>query len=193
MGQSESNGFVVQLQLAGTGHKQAAADLLPLVYDELRKVAAVRLVRGAPQPTLQPTALVHEAYLRLVGSGDPGWNGKHHFFGAAAKAMRNILVDRAKHRGSIKHGGGMRRVGMDAIDGSPTLLVDEIDFVGLDKALTEFESVSPEEAKVVMLRYFAGLSEVETAQVMELSVTTVRRRWTYAKAWLHRKLSVDEM
>jgi RNA polymerase sigma factor (TIGR02999 family) len=166
---------------------------LPLVYDELRKVAAVRLVRSAPQATLQPTALVHEAYLRLVGSGDPGWNGKRHFFGAAARAMRNILVDRAKQKAAVKRGGGLRRVGMDAIDTSPGLAIEEIDFVGLDSALTEFERVSSEATQVVMLRYFAGLSETETAKMMGLSVTTVRRRWAYAKAWLHRRLAADAL
>ncbi len=191
MEQPTPNSFVVSLRMAGEGQKRAAADLLPLVYDELRKLAAVRLVRSAPQVTLQPTALVHEAYVRLIEDGDPGWNGRGHFFGAAANAMRNILVDRAKKRAAIKHGGRLRRLGLDSIEDSAELAIDEIDFIGLDEALTVLESVSSDAAHVVMLRFFAGLSQAETAEVMGISVKTVRDKFEYARAWLHRRLAAD--
>lgn len=183
-----SEDLIVTVRLAGEGRKQAAADLLPLVYDELRKVASARLVNSARQQTLQPTALVHEAYIRLVGAGDPGWNGKRHFFGAAARAMRNILVDRARHKAAAKRGGSNIRVELEELETPSDLELDGLDVVALDAALTEFEKAHPEPAQVVMLRFFAGLSESETALIMGLSVNTIARRWKFAKAWLRRRL-----
>ncbi len=183
--------LIVTLRLAGEGRKQAAAELLPLVYDELRKVASARLINSSRQQTLQATALVHEAYIRLVGAGDPGWNGKRHFFGAAAKAMRNILVDRARHKATAKRGGSNIRVELEALETPSELDLDGLDVVALDSALTVFEIDFPEPAQVVMLRFFAGLSEAETALIMGLSANTIARRWKFAKAWLRRRLLTE--
>lgn len=180
--------FVLSLRLPELGHKDAANDLLPLVYDELKKLAAVHMVGEGPNITLQPTALVHEAYLKLVGKGDPGWNGKAHFFGAAAKAMRQVLVDRSRRNGALKHGGGWKRRTLDDIDGTPGLAVDEYDFVALDDALNELEKDHADVVQVVNLRFFAGLSIVDTARLMQMTDDVVTVKWKFAKAWLLRRL-----
>jgi RNA polymerase sigma factor (TIGR02999 family) len=162
--------------------------LLPLVYDELRKLAAAKLSQEAPGQTLQPTALVHEAYLRLVTDEDePSWKNRGHFFAAAAEAMRRILVDRARRKASVKHGGGMRRIEMDA-----ELISDEgraAELLALNDALAELEGHDSQAAQVVKLRYFAGLSLQETADVMQICRRTADRHWALAKAWLYRQLS----
>jgi RNA polymerase sigma factor (TIGR02999 family) len=178
----------VSLRLTN-GHKSTAEDLLPLVYDELRKLAAVRMVGEGPQVTLQPTALVHEAYVRLVGGGDPGWNGKAHFFGAAAKAMRQVLVDRSRWNHALKHGGGWKRRSMKELDCSCELAVDEYDFVALDDALKVLEKDHADAVQVVNLRFFAGLSIEDTAKLMQVSDDVVTKKWLFAKAWLHRRLA----
>jgi RNA polymerase sigma factor (TIGR02999 family) len=162
----------------------SSAELLPQVYDELRRLARARLAREADGLTLQPTALVHEAYLRLAGDGiDRRWDKRGHFFAAAAIAMRRILVERARHYRRIKHGGGQQRVELD-LD-SPALAPALPDVLAIDEALTRLEQIDPPKARVVLLRYFAGLTVEETAAAMELSPATVKNEWAFARAWLH--------
>jgi len=174
------------IQAGDAGSSEA---LLPLVYEELRKLAASHMARERPGQTLQPTALVHEAYLRLIGGNDVDWNNRGHFFGAAAQAMRRILVEQARRRGRIKRGGDLQRVPLEDLpDGRNT---DEIDFVVLDEALRRMELEDERMARVVMLRFFAGLSVEDTAEVMGVSPMTVKRDWSCAKAWLYDELNAD--
>jgi|SRR5262245_41229726 len=176
------------IDAAAGGDRQASAELLPLVYAELRKLAAARLASEPAGHTLQPTALVHEAYLRLVGSEQPqDWNGRGHFFGAAAEAMRRILVERARWKQADKHGGGRRRVDLDEATGE---FADDStdDLVDLDEALTRLEATDPTAAALVKLRYFAGLSMPDAATALGLPLRTAERNWTYARTWLHREL-----
>jgi RNA polymerase sigma factor (TIGR02999 family) len=176
------------LQAAGAGDSRAAADLLPLVYDELRKLARARMGRTPPGNTLQPTALVHEAYLRLIGDESTTWNSRGHFFAAAALAMRQILVDQARRKASRKHGGHHRRI--DAGELEPVFeTVGLTDMLDLDQALTQLQETDERKAKVVMLRYFAGLNNEETAAALDVSVPTVEREWRFARALLFNMLS----
>lgn len=181
---------VTQLLMAiGRGDQQATSELLPLVYEELRKLAAQRLAQEKPGQTLQATALVHEAYLRLLGpaGADQPWNSRGHFFGAAAEAMRRILVDNARRKGRAKHGGGLQRV---ELDGQASLLEPSDDqLLALDDALTRLAQEEPEAAKVVTLRFFGGMTIEEVALALDLSVRTVNRHWAYARAWLFQQLS----
>jgi RNA polymerase sigma factor (TIGR02999 family) len=172
------------LRSVDAGEESASSRLLPLVYDELRKLAASRLSRLGSDQTLQPTALVHEVYLRLLGDEPVEWANRAHFFAAAANAMRNIIVERARRRGRIKHGGGRARLPLEAAD-VPDSGSDEFDFVGLDTALKRFAEVDPTRAQVVMLRFFAGLTVEDTAAALGSSPATVKRDWNYARAWLH--------
>jgi RNA polymerase sigma factor (TIGR02999 family) len=176
------------LATAGAGDPRAAADLLPLVYAELRRLAAARLAGEKPGQTLQPTALVHEAYVRLVGGEQSrDWDGRGHFFAAAAEAMRRILVDAARRKSRLKHGGGHERVpldGNDAADVPP----DPVDLLALSDALDRFEAEHPRRAALVKLRYFAGLTLPEVAGLLGVSQSTAEADWTYAKAWLKRAL-----
>lgn len=170
------------------GDRHAASALLPLVYDELRRLAAAQLAKEGPGQTLQPTALVHEAYLRLVGSLDePRWDNAGHFFGAAAEAMRRILVERARRKASVKHGGAFRRVDFDhemaAGEAQPAELLM------LDEALTELEVHDRRAAEALKLRYFAGLTLKETAAAMRISMRTADRLWALAKAWMYLRLT----
>jgi RNA polymerase sigma factor (TIGR02999 family) len=166
------------------GDPHAAADLLPLVYDELRRLAAQKLAQEPPGQTLQATALVHEAYLRLVGvSEDIHWDRRGHFFAAAAEAMRRILVERARHKHRLKHGGGLDR--HDAADVDIAAPEPREDLVALDEALSRLETIDPDAARVVQLRYFAGLTLAEAAHAMGVSPRTADRLWAYARAWLH--------
>ncbi len=169
------------------GDPLAAAELLPLLYDELRMLAASRLANEQPGQTLQATALVHEAYLRLVGS-DPGkpWDGRGHFFAAAAEAMRRILIDRARQRDRLKHGGEYQRIAFDGLD----IIDDEngLDLLALDDALAKLAIARPEIAELVRLRFFTGLSVLDAAAVIGVSSSTADRHWTYARAWLFREL-----
>ena len=178
------------LDAAADGDPKAAAELLPLVYDELRKLAAARLTRERAGQTLQATVLVHEAYLRLVGAADaPKWQGRGHFFAAAAEAMRRILVDDARRRQSRKRGGEMRRVELDAA--TPPAAPEELaaeDLLALDEALRQFEAEEPLKARLVKLRYFAGLSIPEAAAALGISVATAKRHWVYARSWLYGKV-----
>lgn len=162
---------------------EAIDDLLPLVYQELRQLAGAYLRADRPGQTLQPTALVHEAYLRLTRSGDPGWDGKHHFFGAAANAMRQIIVDHARRRLAAKRGGGWRRVQVDD-QTSLCLGASPEDVLALNDALAALEAKKPRLSQVVVLRYFGGLSEDDAAGVLGVSPRTVRRDWVLAKAFL---------
>jgi RNA polymerase sigma factor (TIGR02999 family) len=165
-----------------------AADLLPLVYDELRRLAANRLEGEARGQTLQATALVHEAYLRLVGTSDqPQWDGRGHFFAAAAEAMRRILVESARRKQRLKHGGGRKHLGWEDV-GSLAEEQPE-DLVDLDEALTRLAAEDPTKAELVKLRFFAGLTMPEIARLMKISLATAERHWTYARTWLYAELN----
>jgi RNA polymerase sigma factor (TIGR02999 family) len=173
------------------GDPGAAEQLLPLVYDELRKLAAHKLVREKAGQTLQATALVHEAYLRMVGKDDEQrWENRGHFFAAAAEAMRRILVENARHKRSPKHGGGLVRHDPDEIQLAAPELCD--DLVALDDALNRLAEKDPIKAELVKLRHFAGLTIEEAAQVLGISMTTANRYWAYARAWLHQEITSDD-
>jgi RNA polymerase sigma factor (TIGR02999 family) len=173
------------------GDPQLAERLLPLVYNELRRLASRRLEREAPGQTLEPTALVHEAYMRLVG-GDPGrrWDGRWHFFAAAAEAMRRILVDRARDRRRLKRGGGRGRIDLDL--GSVPLNAPGTDLIDLDEALSDLGREDPLCARLVALRFFAGLTQAEAAEALGLARRTADRHWAYARAWLYERLRRGE-
>ena len=173
------------IEAAHRGDQQAAAELLPLVYDELRKLAAIQLAQENPGHTLQPTALVHEAYLRLVGP--QRFAGRAHFYTAAAEAIRRILVDQARRRLALKRGGQLERADRDP-DSLATPAPDE-ELLGLHEALDRLAEEHPEKAELVKLRYFAGLTADEAAEALGLSGSTADRYWTYARAWLKRALS----
>jgi RNA polymerase sigma factor (TIGR02999 family) len=164
-----------------------AADLLPAVYDELRHLAAAMTQQLRPGQTLQATALVHEAYLRLVGDHDPGWQGRRHFFGAAARAMRQILIEQARRKASHKHGGPARRV--ELAEGLAYVEPPADDVLALDEAIHRLQAEEPHLAEIVMLRYYTGLSVEETAGVVGESDRTVYRAWRRARAWLTRHLA----
>jgi RNA polymerase sigma factor (TIGR02999 family) len=170
------------------GDLHAAEQLLPLVYDELRKLAAQKLAQEKPGQTLQATALVHEAYLRLTDSDPaPHWNSRGHFFAAAAEAMRRILVDQARRKQTDKHGGGRRRVELPEDLAAPEARSD--DLVALDEALSHLERHDADAARLVKLRYFAGLSHQEAAEALGISRGAADRLWTLARAWLFRRLA----
>ncbi len=176
------------LQAIRFGDQQASESLLPLVYQELHRLAKTRLANESTNQTLQPTALVHEAYLRLVDATTrQSWNSKGHFFAAAAEAMRRILIENARRKQSLRHGGGRRRLDIENVHlidpNDPTFLID------LNDALNLLEQSFPVAANVVNLRFFAGLSIDETADVLDVPVRTVNRQWAFSKAWLHGKLS----
>lgn len=169
------------------GHPEAAAQLLPLVYDELRQLAAAKLAQEAPGQTLQPTALVHEAYLRLVDEGEESrWQSRGHFFAAAAQAMRRILIDNARRKQADKHGGGRQR--HELIEAE--LAVDSTgdDLLGVDEALSKLAAKEADMARLVELRFFAGLTLEEVAGCLGMSIRTAYRHWAYARAWLRREL-----
>lgn len=169
----------------------AASRLLELLYSELRQLAQARLAAAAPGNTLQATALVHEAYLRLVGEsaqGEQVFQGKSHFFAAAARAMRNILVDQARRKKAVKHGGDRQRAHPQTLDQLPDLSEARTDLADLDDALKLLEAKHPRKAEVVMLRYFAGLTMEQIAQVLAVTTRTVDREWLFAKAWLQREM-----
>jgi RNA polymerase sigma factor (TIGR02999 family) len=174
-----------------TRESGSSAELLPQVYDELRRLARVRIASEPAGLTLQPTALVHEAYLRLAGDGtDRRWDRRGHFFAAAAIAMRRILVERARHYRRVKHGGEQQRVELDFE--SPALAPALPDVIAVDQALTRLEQIDPSKARVVLLRYFAGLTIEETAAAMDLSPATVKNEWVFARAWLHDVLRTED-
>jgi RNA polymerase sigma factor (TIGR02999 family) len=170
------------------GDPQAAEQLLPLVYEELRRLAAQRMAQEAPGQTLQATALVHEAYLRLV-EGDPGqhWNSRGHFFAAAAEAMRRILVDNARRRKALRRGGHRQRRGLEGAE--PAVPSRSEDLLALDEALQKLSALEPAKAELIKLRYFAGLTMEQAALVLDISLATAHRYWAYARAWLHHEIS----
>ena len=173
------------------GDPQAAGDLLPLVYDELRKLASQRLGQEKPGQTLPATALVHEAYLRLVDKdAAPNWNSRGHFFAAAAEAMRRILVESARRKASVKHGGGRQRVDLDSA--CAAIEPPSPDLLALDEALSKLATTEPAKAELVKLRYFAGLTMPEAATVLAVSLATAERYWTFARSWLYAELN-DEI
>jgi len=170
------------------GDPRAAEQLLPLVYDELRKLAAQKMAQENPGQTLQPTALVHEAYLRLVNVGaTQTWHGRGHFFGAAAEAMRRIVVDSARRRRTQKRGGDHERIHLAELHGPSG--EEQVDLLALDEALKKLEELHPEKARVVKLRFFAGCTLEETAEILGVSRATAQRTWAYARAWLFGQLN----
>jgi RNA polymerase sigma factor (TIGR02999 family) len=173
------------------GDPRAADELLPLVYDELRKLAAARMAQEKPGQTLQATALVHEAWLRLAGDdAQKVWNSRGHFFGAAAEAMRRILVEAARRKSRIRHGGELERVSVEGVEIAAPIPEDRL--VRVSEALDELEREAPEAAQIVKLRYFAGLTQEQVAETMNLSLRTAERHWTWAKAWLFRRMKAQD-
>lgn len=172
------------------GERQATEALLPLVYDELRRLAAQKMAQERPGQTLDATGLVHEAYLRLVGGDEqPRWEGSRHFFAAAAEAMRRILIDNARRKQSVKHGGGLVR--QELTDTEIASAEPDEELLALDEALQKFATTEPVKAELVKLRYFGGLTTEEAAQALGISATTAARYWAYARAWLHRQIESD--
>jgi len=174
------------LERAQQGDPKAADELLPLVYDELRKLAAYKMSNEAAGQTLQPTALVHEAWLKLVGSTEQQWRNRKHFFGAAAEAMRRILIDRARKRHRSRHGHGLQRIDLNQVDIAAE--TDDETLVAVDEALSRLAVESPERAELVKLRYFVGLSIPDAAEALGISESTAKRQWNYVRAWLYREL-----
>ena len=177
------------LNAASDGDQQSAEELIPLVYGELRKLAAWRLRQEAEAQTLQATALVHEVYLKL-SPGEPQWQGRMHFFCAAAEAMRRILIDRARHRKAVRHGGTLQRT--DFVD--DLIAVDSVkddEILAIHEILDRFARIQPRKAEVVKLRYFVGMSIEETAEALGISTPTAKRDWIFARAWLFRELQRD--
>ncbi len=164
--------------------KNASEDLLPLVYEELRRLAAIRMAREMSGHTLQPTALVHEAWLQLVGSGERSWQNRAHFFGAAADAMRRILIDKARRKARIKHGGGQSRIDIHDLDLAETTPDDNV--LLINEALKQLEQDDPEQARIVVLKFFCGLTNQEVAETLGVGERTVDRQWACAKARLFR-------
>jgi RNA polymerase sigma factor (TIGR02999 family) len=188
MDESTTGAVTRLLQELGRGNHDAAEDLIPLVYDELRRLARARMARERGPQTLQPTALVHEAYLRLVRDEAARFENRAHFFAAAAEAMRRILIERARRVVREKRGGGQLLVSLPEIVPDPQAEL-EVDLLALDEALSRLEARDTQMARVVKLRYFAGMSVEETAEALALAPRTVNRLWTGARAWLHRELS----
>lgn len=177
------------IEEVAAGSQEAAEELLPLVYDQLRRLAAARMARLRPGQTLQPTALVHEAYMDLVGQKDRHWEGRGHFFGAAAHAMREVLVDAARKRSAKKRGGDRQRVDvtLDGVPGKEGL--DDADTLALDDALQRLKADHPRKAEVVVMRFYGGLTHDEIAEVLSVTERTVERDWRFARAWLHDALA----
>jgi RNA polymerase sigma factor (TIGR02999 family) len=189
------NEFSQLLKSMEQGDPHAASQLLPLVYDELRRLAAQKLAHEAPGQTIQPTELVHEAYLRLVGAdggegeapAEPHWNSRGHFFAAAAEAMRRILVEKARRKRSHKGGGGLKRQPLDEVQ--PAAREPDEDLLAIDEALDRLAEKDPVKAQLVKLRYFGGCTGEEAARVLGISTATADRYWSYARAWLHQEIS----
>jgi RNA polymerase sigma factor (TIGR02999 family) len=175
------------LEAIDHGDTQAADQLLPLVYEELRRLAARKMARETPDQTLQPTALVHEAWLRLAGKDDRKWNDRTHFFAAAAEAMRRILVDNARRKRTQRHGGGQQRVELEDI-GLPVTTDEQV--LAVNEALEKFAALEPQKAELVKLRYFVGLTTEQAAEVLGISLATAKRHWAYARAWLYEEIKI---
>jgi RNA polymerase sigma factor (TIGR02999 family) len=168
------------------GDRQAVDDLLPLIYQQLRHMATQKLAHESPGQTLQPTALVHEAYLRLVGSSGSSFESRAHFFSAAAEAMRRILVDNARRKKRIRHGGRLRRIPLD--DSHATSAAPSVDLLALDEALEKLADVDQEKADLVKLKFFGGLTNAQAAQTLGISPSVASRHWAYARVWLMREM-----
>jgi RNA polymerase sigma factor (TIGR02999 family) len=180
------------LQAAGRGDRRAVEDLLPLVYDELRSLAAARMRSELAGHTLQPTALVHEAWLRLGGEAQPRWQNRAHFFGAAAEAMRRILIDHARRRCALRHGGGQVRLDVDDLELADVSAASDDQLLAVHEALDRLAAEDSRKAELVKLRYFVGLTIEEAAQALGISAPTAKRDWTYARAWLFREIRPGE-
>jgi RNA polymerase sigma factor (TIGR02999 family) len=174
------------LDAAGRGEPNAAEQLLVLVYGELRKLAASKMSREAPGQTLQATALVHEAWLRLGGDQQPEWQNRAHFFAAAAEAMRRILIDNARRKRSARHGGGAQRLTLESLELAAGM--DDEQLLALHEALDRFTAADPAKAELVKLRFFAGLTLEQAGKVLGISEPTAKRHWAYARAWLFREM-----
>jgi RNA polymerase sigma factor (TIGR02999 family) len=174
------------LDAISRGEGKAADELLPLVYDELRRLAAARMARESAGQTLQPTALVHEAWLRLVSDGERTWKNRAYFFAAAAEAMRRILIERARRKSRLKYGGGQQRINIEELELAEATPDDKILLV--DEALQELEAEHPERARIVVLKFFGGLTNKEVAETLGLGERTVDRHWVCAKTWLFRRI-----
>jgi RNA polymerase sigma factor (TIGR02999 family) len=172
------------------GDSKAADQLLPLVYQELRTLAACKMAHEAPGQTLEPTALVHEAWLRLTGDPHQQWEGRGHFFAAAAEAMRRILIDIARRKRAVRHGGGQARLDIEELQLAAVTKDDEL--LAVNEALERFAAVDAEKAELVKLRYFVGLTIPQAAKVLGISEPTAKRQWAYARAWLHREIADRE-
>jgi RNA polymerase sigma factor (TIGR02999 family) len=170
------------LQSGGLADVRASEELLPLVYKDLRRHAATKMAREAPGQTLQPTALVHEAWIRLAGDGDRHWQNRAHFFGAAAEAMRRILIERARNKARLKRGANPERVGIEGVDLAAASPDEKA--VMVDDALQRLQALDPEKARVVILKFFEGLTNQEVAEFLNVTERTVERHWAYAKVWL---------
>src|SRR5215472_15520843 len=175
------------LSAIDAGDSQAADQLLPLIYDELRKLAAAKMALEQPGQTLQPTALVHEAWLRLVGGQEVRFQGRGHFFAAAAEAMRRILIDRAREKHSLKRGAAAQRVDLDHLE--LAIQADDETLLDVNEALEKLAEEDPDSAQFIKLRFFAGLTNSEAAQALDIPERTARRHWAFARAWLYRELS----
>ena len=171
------------LEAIAQGDSKAAGGLLPLVYDELRRLAAHKMASEAPGHTLQPTELVHEAWMRLTAGEEPRWENRAHFFAAAAEAMRRILVQRARQRTALKRGGGAKRVSLDVME-IPLVVADDERLLAVDEALEKLAAIHPRKAELVKLRYFVGMTFEEAASVLGIAVPTAKEWWAYARAWL---------
>lgn len=181
-----SGDFTRILDSARAGDPRAAEELLPLVYDELRKLAGAKMARERPDQTLQPTALVHEAWLRLVGKQSPPWNGRAHFFGAAAEAMRRILIENARRKRTERHGGGQVKMDIQQIELAEPAKDDEL--LAVNDALERLAARDKQKAELVKLRYFVGLTTEEAAEVLGISVPTADRWWNFSRAWLFEEI-----
>ena len=184
---SRVSDLTVILQRIDQGDPHAANELLPLVYEELRKLAAQKMARENPGQTLQATALVHEAWLRLGGDAQPAWDNRAHFFAAAAEAMRRILIDNARRKQTLRHGGGAQRVSLDALELAVNM--DDGQLLALSDALDSLSAHDVRKAELVKLRFFTGLTNEEAARVLGVSEPTVKRDWAYARAWLYRRIT----
>lgn len=185
----EVSGATQLLDSVERGQAKSAKDLLPLVYEELRRLARTRLEREPPGQTLQATALVHEAYLRLTRDGSPDWNGRGHFFGAAAEAMRRILIEQARRKKRLKHGGEFVKTPLDEVEIACPMPSEEV--LLLDEALNRLEGIDPQVAQLVKLRFFAGFTQQEAADALGVSHRTADRSWVYAQAWLYREIQKE--
>lgn len=188
-GMTELSQITQVLEAIGRGEGRAAEELLPLVYDELRRLAAARMAQELPGQTLQPTALVHEAWLRLLAEGEQTWENRAHFFGAASEAMRRILIENARRKSRLKHGGGRERLDIEELELAETTPDEKV--LLINEALAQLEAQDPERARIVVLKFFGGLTSQEIAESLNLGERTVERQWAYAKAWLFRRIQAQ--